>query len=44
MLPKIDYPVFEVEIPSNKETVTMRPMLVKEEKLLLMARETKDPR
>ena len=36
-LPKINYPLFEVEIPSTKQKIKMRPFLVKEEKLLLMA-------
>jgi hypothetical protein len=38
-LPKILHPVFEVEVPSTKEKIKMRPMLVREEKILLMARE-----
>lgn len=36
-LPKINYPLFEVEIPSTLQKIKMRPFLVKEEKLLLMA-------
>lgn len=36
-LPKINYPLFEVEIPSTQQAIKMRPFLVKEEKLLLMA-------
>lgn len=36
-LPKINYPLFEVEIPSSQQKIKMRPFLVKEEKLLLMA-------
>ena len=42
MLPKIDMPTYEIEIPSNKEKITVRPFTVKEEKLLLMAMESKD--
>jgi len=38
MLPKIAHPIFEVEIPSTKKKVKMRPMLVREEKILLMAK------
>lgn len=38
-LPKVGFPTFEVAIPSTKEVIKMRPMLVKEEKILLMARE-----
>lgn len=40
-LPKLDNPVFEIVIPSLKKKVRYRPFLVKEEKLLLMARESK---
>lgn len=36
-LPKIDVPTQEVTIPSTKKTVTVRPFLVKEEKVLLTA-------
>ena len=39
-LPKIATPTYELEIPSNKEKLTYRPFLVKEEKILLMAMET----
>jgi len=42
MLPKIDVPTYEIEIPSNKEKIKVRPFNVKEEKLLLMAMESKD--
>ena len=41
-LPKIDLPVYELKLPSSGKTVTVRPFLVKEEKLLLMAVESKD--
>ena len=36
-LPKIDVPIFEAVLPSNKQIVKFRPFLVKEQKLLLMA-------
>lgn len=36
-LPKITYPIFDVTIPSTNAKVKMRPFLVKEEKLLLIA-------
>ena len=36
-LPKIEYPVFNVIIPSTNKKVKLRPFLVKEEKLLLFA-------
>ena len=42
MLPKIDMPTYEIEIPSSKEKITVRPFNVKEEKLLLMAMESED--
>lgn len=42
MLPKIDMPTYDIEIPSSKEKITVRPFTVKEEKLLLMAMESKD--
>lgn len=41
-LPKIDLPIYEVKLPSNGKTVKIRPFLVKEEKLLLMAIEAQD--
>jgi len=41
-LPKIQYPIFELTLPSNKETVTYRPFTVKEEKLLLISQESED--
>lgn len=42
-LPVLSVPTFDVEIPSNKEIITMRPFLVKEEKILLMALAGQDP-
>jgi hypothetical protein len=42
MLPKIDVPTYEIAIPSTQESITVRPFTVKEEKLLLMAMESKD--
>lgn len=42
MLPKIDVPTYEMKLPSNGQEVTFRPFLVKEEKLLLMAAQSKD--
>ena len=41
-LPKLGYPTYELELPSNGKTVKYRPFLVKEEKVLLMALEAKD--
>lgn len=40
-LPKIDYPIYTITIPSTKKNSKFRPFLVKEEKLLLMAKESK---
>ena len=42
-LPKIDYPIYTTEIPSTKQKARFRPFLVKEEKLLLMAKESDSP-
>lgn len=42
-LPKIDLPLYELKIPSNGQEIKVRPFLVKEEKLLLLAAESKDP-
>jgi hypothetical protein len=39
MLPKIDVPIYSVELPSNKKKVQFRPFLVKEQKLFLMVNE-----
>lgn len=41
-LPKISTPTFELELPSTGETITYRPFLVKEEKVLLFALESED--
>lgn len=41
-LPKIDLPIYELKLPSDGRTVRVRPFLVKEEKLLLIAVESKD--
>ncbi len=38
-LPKLIHPTFDLVIPSTKEKVKFRPFLVKEEKLLLMAKQ-----
>jgi len=42
-LPKIDVPRYPVVLPSTGESYTMRPYLVKEEKVLLLALESQDP-
>ena len=41
-LPKIDYPVYKINIPSLKKDYQFRPFLVKEEKIFLMATESDD--
>ena len=41
-LPKLTTPTFELEVPSTDEKIKYRPFLVKEEKILLMAMESKD--
>ena len=41
-LPKIDAPIFETILPSTGEKVHFRPFTVKEEKILLIAKEAAD--
>jgi hypothetical protein len=41
-LPKIQTPIFNIEIPSIKKTKKFRPFLVKEEKILLLAQQGND--
>jgi hypothetical protein len=41
-LPKIDLPLFELEVPSTGKKIKYRPFTVKEEKILLIAQESKD--
>jgi hypothetical protein len=42
MLPKLDVPIYEVTLPLAGKQIQFRPFLVKEEKILLMAMESKD--
>jgi hypothetical protein len=42
MLPKIDVPIYDVQLPLTKKKIRYRPFLVKEEKLLMMAMESND--
>jgi hypothetical protein len=42
MLPKIDVPIYELELISTGEKIKFRPFTVKEEKIFLMASESKD--
>ena len=41
-LPKLNTPTYELEIPSTDDKVKYRPFLVKEEKILMIAMESKD--
>lgn len=42
-LPKLGYPIFELILPSTKQTIKYRPFLVKEEKILLTAQASGEP-
>jgi hypothetical protein len=42
MLPKVSVPIYELTLPSSGKPVKIRPFTVKEEKLLLMALNSKD--
>jgi hypothetical protein len=41
-LPKLNQPLFEIEIPSTGKKARYRPFTVKEEKILLIAQESKE--
>ncbi len=43
-LPVVKTPTYELKIPSTGKTIKYRPFLVKEEKILMMAAESKDPK
>ena len=43
-LPKLTTPTYELDLPSTGEKIKFRPFLVKEQKLLMMAEESKDDR
>ena len=43
MLPKIKHPTFEIKIPSTGKKELFRQFLVREEKVLLMAKSSEDP-
>ena len=43
-LPKLETPTYELELPSTGEKIKYRPFLVKEQKILMMAQESKDDR
>ncbi len=42
-LPKLNYPTFELTLPSTRQVLKMRPFLVREEKILLTAQQTENP-
>jgi len=42
-LPKLDVPIYDLELPSTGKKLRYRPFLVKEQKLLFMASEGQDP-
>ena len=44
MLPKIDVPIYELKLVSTGKSIRFRPFLVKEQKLLLMASQSEDPK
>ena len=41
-LPKLNTPTHELVLPSTGEKIKYRPFLVKEQKLLMLAQESKD--
>src|SRR4051812_20105698 len=41
-LPKIQHPTFNAEIPSTKKSVRFRPFTAREEKVLLIAKQSED--
>lgn len=41
-LPKIEHPTFDLYLPVSDKKIKFRPMLVKEEKILLLAKESND--
>ena len=43
-LPKVEVHTFTLEVPSTKQEVEFRPFLVKEEKILLLSKESDDPK
>ena len=43
-LPKIATPTYELELPSTGQRIQYRPFLVKEEKILIIALESEDPK
>jgi len=44
MIPQVKVPTFSITLPVSKEKVEFRPFLVKEEKILLLAKDSKEPK
>lgn len=42
ILPKLDVPIYDIELPTSKQIVKFRPFLVKEQKILMMAQNSND--
>ena len=42
-LPQVATPTYDLVLPSNKKKIKYRPFLVKEEKILIIAMESRDP-
>ena len=40
-LPRVNTPTYSLDLPSTGETIKFRPFLVKEQKILMMAQDTK---
>lgn len=43
-LPKLQHPIYELRLPSTDESIKFRPFLVREEKILLMAKQSEEPK
>lgn len=43
-LPKLQHPIYELTLPSTGDRVKFRPFLVREEKILLMAKQSEEPK
>ena len=44
MIPQVKVPTFSMTLPVSKQNVEFRPFLVKEEKILLLAKDSKEPK
>lgn len=43
-LPKLQHPIYELTLPSSGQQIKFRPFLVREEKILLIAKQSEDPK